>query len=216
MRALFQDRRDAGRRLGAELVGRYGGDSSVRVFGLPRGGVPVAYEVARALGASLGVFVVRKLGAPHQKEFAMGAIASGGVTLVDEEVVRALDVTADMLDAVIAAERIELKRRERQYGACMQTTEITGRTVILVDDGIATGSTMRAAVAAVRRGAPVRVVVASPVASIQAAEVVRAEVDDFVCLATPALFQAVGAWYEHFPQTSDAEVEETLNLAREI
>jgi len=188
----------------------YAGRSDVLVLALPRGGVPVAFEVARALGAPLDVFLVRKLGVPGQEELAMGAIASGGVRVVNEAVVRHLDIAPEVLDAVAAREQEELERRERAYRDERPAPDVRGRTVILVDDGLATGSTMRAAALALRQKGPARVVVAVPVASREACEEFRGEVDDVVCAATPEPFMGVGRWYEDFSQTTDEEVRSLL------
>jgi predicted phosphoribosyltransferase len=204
---LFRDRPDAGRRL-AERLGPIPGD--VVVLGLPRGGIPVAYEVARALGAPLDVFVVRKLGVPGHEELAMGAIASGGVRVVNRDVVEALGIPPRVLDEVARAEGRELERRERSYRDGRAAPEVGGRTVVLVDDGLATGSTMRAAVAALRQLRPARVVIAVPVAAASTCEELRAEVDDVVCADTPEPFVAVGRFYEDFSQTTDDEVRALL------
>ncbi|PYS95119.1 MAG: phosphoribosyl transferase [Acidobacteria bacterium] len=190
----------------------YAGRSDVLVLALPRGGVPVAFEVARALRAPLDVFLVRKLGVPGQEELAMGAIASGGVRVVNEAVVQHLDIAPEMIDAVTAREQGELERRERAYRDDRPAPDVRGRTVILVDDGLATGSTMRAAALALRQQGPARVVVAVPVASREACAEFRGEVNDIVCAATPEPFMGVGRWYEDFSQTTDEEVR--LLLAR--
>lgn len=210
---LFRDRADAGRVLASRLAA-YAGRSDVIVLALPRGGVPVAYEVARALGAPLDVFLVRKLGLPGHEELAMGAIASGGVRLINEEVVEAYNVTDAELDAVTAAEQRELDRREQAYRDGRPFPSLEGRTVILVDDGLATGATMRVAVMALRKESPARIVVAVPVAAAETCEEFRAIADDIVCAETPAPFYAVGLWYEDFAQTSDEEVHMLLRAAR--
>jgi len=194
----------------AARMPEYAGRSDVLVLALPRGGVPVAFEVARALRAPLDVFLVRKLGVPGQEELAMGAIASGGVRVVNEAVVRHLDIAPEVLDAVAAREQEELERRERAYRDERPAPDVRGRTVILVDDGLATGSTMRAAALALRQKGPARVVVAVPVASREACEEFRGEVDDVVCAATPEPFMGVGRWYEDFSQTTDEEVRSLL------
>jgi putative phosphoribosyl transferase len=211
---LFLDRTDAGRQLAA-LLTAYADRSDVLVLALPRGGVPVAYEVARALHAPLDVFLVRKLGLPGQEELAMGAIASGGVRVLNDEVVRALDIPDEVIDAVAADEQRELERRERLYRDDRPAPEVRGRTVLLVDDGLATGSTMRAAVAALRQQQPRRIVVAVPVAAAETGEELRAEVDDVVCARTPDPFYAVGVWYRSFAQTTDQQVHDLLERAAE-
>ena len=208
----FRDRTEAGRRLAAALA-RYAGRSDVLVLALPRGGVPVGYEVAAALGAPLDVFVVRKLGVPGQPELAMGAIATGGVRVLNAEVVAALDIPAGVIDAVTERERVELQRRERAYRGSRPALSVEGRIVILVDDGLATGATMRAAAAAVKAQRPARVVVAVPTAARETCDELRDEVDEVVCLETPPFFGAVGMWYEDFRETSDQEVRDLLSKA---
>ncbi|TMG89298.1 MAG: phosphoribosyltransferase [Betaproteobacteria bacterium] len=210
---LFADRRDAGRVL-AGLLTKYANRDDVLVLALPRGGVPVAFEVAHALRAPLDVFIVRKLGVPGQDELAMGAIATGGVRVLNEDVVRALGLSAKVIDAVAAREEKELERREHIYRGARTPPEVRERTVILVDDGLATGSTMRAAVAALRKQRPARIVVAVPVAAPETCEEFKTEVDETVCAATPRMFNGVGRWYEDFSQTSDGEVHELLAQAR--
>jgi putative phosphoribosyl transferase len=210
---LFRDRADAGRQLLSRLR-HYQGRPNVLVLGLPRGGIPVAYEVARGLGAPLDVFLVRKLGVPGQEELAMGAIATGGVRVVNHDVVRALGIPPDVLDRVAAEEARELERRERSYRGDRPEPQVDGRTVILVDDGLATGSSMRAAVAALRQLGPARSVVAVPVAAPSTCEELRREVDEVVCFATPEPFMAVGRFYDDFSQTTDEEVRELLAAAR--
>lgn len=205
----FQDRYEAGRRL-AEALGSYAGRSDVLVVALPRGGVPVGYEVARALGAPLDVMQVRKLGVPGHEELAMGAIASGGVRIVSEDVVEALRIPERVIATVAAAETQELERRERIYREGRLFPELRGRTVILVDDGLATGSTMRAAAAALRSMGAARLVAAVPVAPKESCAALRETVDDVVCATMPDRFMAVGEWYEDFSQTSDEEVSELL------
>jgi putative phosphoribosyl transferase len=208
----FRDRSDAGRRLAAQLT-RYAGRPDVLVLALPRGGVPVAFEVAQALGAPLDVFLVRKLGMPGHEEFAIGAIASGGVRVVNEDTLRDYGISAQQVDAVAEAEQRELERRERQYRGPRPFPSVAGRTVILIDDGLATGSTMRAAVRALREEGPARIVVAVPTAPPETCADLRALVDDVVCLMTPEPFYAVGLWYEDFAQTTDDEVRELLERA---
>lgn len=206
----FRDRRAAGAALGAELAGRIDGGDVV-VLGLPRGGVPVAAEVATALRAPLDVFVVRKLGAPGQPELAIGALASGGVRVLNHGLVEQLRVDAQTLSRVTEAESTELRRREQAYRGDRPPVELTGRTVVLVDDGLATGATVLAAVRAVRAGSPGRVVVAVPVGSPQACERVAEVADDVVCLHAPSSFGAVGAHYLDFRQTTDDQVRALLS-----
>ena len=210
MFALFKDRKDAGHQLGLALVGHYGQRDDVLVLGLARGGVPVAHEVAALLDAPLDVMLVRKLGLPQHKEYAMGAIASGGIVVLDNEVMRTMGISRQALDNVMEAEQKELSRREKSYRPRGAARKIEGQTVILVDDGLATGSTMRAAIASVRGSGALKVVVAVPVAAGETCEMIRKEVDDAVCLGTPAMFRAVGLWYEDFPQVSDDEVRASL------
>jgi predicted phosphoribosyltransferase len=208
----FRDRTEAGRLLATKLAA-YANRPDVVVLALPRGGVPVAFEVARALGAPLDVFVVRKLGVPGHEEFAMGAVATGGVRIVNEPVVRALGIPEYVIDAVAATEQQELERRERLYRGDRPPGDVRGRTVILVDDGLATGATMLAAIKALRKMQPARIVVAVPVASRDTCEALGSEADDMVCAVTPEPFYAVGQWYEDFSQTTDDEVRELLQRA---
>jgi predicted phosphoribosyltransferase len=191
----------------------YAGRDDVVVLALPRGGVPVAAEVAKALGAPLDVFVVRKVGVPGHEELAMGAIASGGVLVLDEGLVRTLGIDREVLERVIAREVEELERREDAYRGSREPPDLEGKTVILIDDGLATGSTMRAAALAVRRYNPARIVVAVPVASEQTCDQFRDVVDEVVCDITPSPFHAVGLWYGDFSQTTDDEVRELLHQA---
>jgi predicted phosphoribosyltransferase len=209
----FTDRADAGRRLAAQL-GHYANRHDVIVLALPRGGVPVGAEVARALAAPLDVFLVRKLGVPGHPELAMGAIASGGVRVVSDEIVRELQIPTAIIDAVALREQIELERRDRVYRGDRAHPSVDGRTVILVDDGLATGATMQAAVQAIRTGHPARVVVAVPVGAPETCIRLRDYADEVVCTETPESFQAVGSWYEHFDQTTDEEVLRTLAVVR--
>lgn len=202
---LFRDRRYAGVELAAHLT-RYANRDDVVVLALPRGGVPVAWEVAAALHAPLDVLVVRKLGTPGHSELAMGAIASGGVCVLNDDVVDAYRIPAEAIDAVAQTERIELERRERAYRHDRPPLDVRHRTVILVDDGLATGSTMKAAVRALRLQHPAAIVVAVPVSAPETCGEVRAIADDVVCLRTPPGFMAVGQWYRDFPQTTDEEV----------
>jgi putative phosphoribosyl transferase len=209
---MFQDRRDAGRQL-AQKLKEYADNPSVLVLGLPRGGVPVAFEVAQALHAPLDVFVVRKLGAPGHEELAMGAVASPGVRVLNAEVIRMLRISSAVIDSAAAAEMREVERQQREYRGHAPFLSLAGRTVIVVDDGLATGSTMRAAVQALRQSHPARIVVAVPVAAPDTAERLRKEADEVVCVDTPDMFYAVGVWYESFAQTSDQEVRSLLEAA---
>lgn len=213
MIARFRNRTDAGRRLAAELTA-YANRADVIVLALPRGGVPVGYEVAMTLDVALDVFVVRKLGLPWQEELAMGALASGGVRILDESLIRIAHVSAEDLRRVTETEQAELTRRERQYRGERPFPDLTGKTVILVDDGLATGSTMRAAVAALRLERPARIVVAVPVAAPETCAAFRDVADEIICAETPEPFHAVGLWYEDFSQTSDTEVHELLERSR--
>ena len=210
---LFRDRHDAGRRLAARLT-QYAHRADVIVLALPRGGVPVGYEVARALGAPLDVFVVRKLGVPGYEELAMGAVATGGVRVLNEELVNRLGIPDHLIDAVAAREQQELVRRERLYRGGRPPPDVRGRTVILVDDGLATGATMHAAIHALRQQQPARIVVAVPAAAPEACEEMRAEVDEAICAITPEPFHAVGLWYLNFSQTTDEEVRALLTRKR--
>ncbi len=190
---------------------QYSGQPDVLVLALPRGGVPVAFEVAQALHAPLDVFIVRKLGMPGHEELAIGAIASGGVRVLNEDLIRLLGVPNNVLQDITARELEELRRREAAYRGSRPPEPIAGRTVILVDDGLATGASMRAAVRALRREGAARIVVAVPVAAADTCESLRPEVEDVVCAVTPEPFTAVGAWYEDFRQTTDEEVRELLD-----
>ena len=207
--AAFRDRADAGRQL-AERLRDYAGRDDVLVLALPRGGVPVAYEVAMAFDLPLDVFLVRKLGVPGQEELAMGAIATGGVRVLNDHVVRMLGISDEEIDRVAAQEQRELERREQAYRQGRPPAELHDRTVILIDDGLATGSTMRAAIDAVRQQGAREVVVAVPVAAVSTCEEFRRDVDEIVCAQTPEPFYAVGLWYEDFSQTTDEEVYELL------
>jgi len=212
MTMQFQNRTEAGRLLAAKIYA-YADRPDVVVLALPRGGVPVAYEVARALHAPLDVFVVRKLGVPGHEELAMGAIASGGTRVINREVVRAAGVSVEELEHVEAEERRELDRRELAYRDRRPVPKLAGKTVILVDDGLATGATMWAAVVALRQLNPARIVVAVPAASPETCAAFEPEVDEIVCAITPEPFGGVGRWYEDFGQTSDAEVRDLLRKA---
>ena len=206
----FRDRRDAGRQL-ARLLKAYAHRPDVLVLALPRGGVPVGFEVARALGAPLDVLLVRKLGVPGHEELAMGAVASGGVRVLNRDVVEHLNVPPRVIERVTARELRELERRERAYRDDRPPPEIRDRTLILVDDGLATGSTMRAAVSALRQKGPREIVVAVPTAAPQTCEELRSEADQVVCTITPEPFYAVGIWYQDFSETSDDEVRRLLS-----
>ena len=212
MAERFINRSDAGRQLAAVLAQRYAARGDVLVLGLPRGGVPVAFEIAMALDSPLDVFIVRKLGLPGHEEFGIGAIASGGVRVVDDTVLRAYGVDAETLDRITERERRELERRERLYRD-RPFPSIVDRVVILVDDGLATGSTMRAAVAALRAEGPREIVVAVPVGARETCAAMTELADDVVCLSTPEPFYAVGLWYEDFEQTEDEEVHALLERA---
>ena len=207
------DRRDAGRALAGKLQ-RYAGLPNVLVLGLPRGGVPVAYEVATALGAPLDVFVVRKLGVPGHEEVAFGAIASGGVRVLDSSVVAQLRISDAMIERVTQMERSELEQREALYRPERRFSDVEGRTVILVDDGIATGASMYAAVLALRQERPAKVVVAAPVGSADGVRALAAIADECVCVLMPAMFHAVGLWYVNFEQTTNEDVRDLLRDAR--
>jgi putative phosphoribosyl transferase len=209
MPARFHDRHHAGRKLAEELK-KYADQPEVLVLGLPRGGVPVAYEVAHGLNAPLDIFLVRKLGLPGHEELAMGAIASGGMRVLNEQVLQMVKIDETTITRVAAEEQRELERRERAYRGDRPLLNVRGRTVILVDDGLATGSTMRAAALALRKQDPARLIVAVPVAAAETCEEFRAEVDEVVCSLTPEPFHAVGLWYENFSQTTDDEVRTLL------
>lgn len=209
----FRDRIEAGRLLAGELE-RYVDRPDVVVLGLPRGGVPVAYEVARALRAPMDVMVVRKLGLPQQPELAMGAIASGGVQVLNADLLAYLHVSDDTVQAVAAREQRVLETREHMYRGTRPAAELSGRTVILVDDGLATGASMRAAVSAARQRGAARVVVAVPVAAPETIDEMRREVDEIAYVQAPAHFAAVGLWYVDFAETSDDTVRELLQLAQ--
>ncbi len=208
----FRDRAEAGRRL-ADKLAAYAGRADVLVLGLPRGGVPVAFEVAQALELPLDVFLVRKLGVPGHEELAMGAIASGGVWVLNQDVIQALNPPLRVVQAVAARELQELTRRERLYRGDRPALKLRDRTVILVDDGLATGSTMRAAVAAVRRLEPAGIIVAVPTAAPSTCAAISHEVSDCVCVITPDPFYSVGIWYEDFSQTTDEQVRDLLERA---
>ena len=209
---IYRDRSEAGRKL-AEKLTDYAARSDTLVLGLPRGGVPVAFEVAEALHAPLDIFLVRKLGVPGHEELAMGAIATGGVRIINDEVLDYLNVPGEVIEAVATDELRELERRELLYRGNRPAPDVRGKTVILVDDGLATGSTMRAAAVALRQQGPARIVVAVPVSAAQTCDEYRMGVDEIICAITPENFQAVGLWYKDFSQTTDEEVRELLGRA---
>ena len=210
----FRDRLEAGQRLAARLT-PYAKRDDVVVLALPRGGVPVAFEVARALEAPLDIFVVRKLGAPGHPEFAIGAIATGGVRVLSDEVIAELGIPSATIEQVAERERLELERQEEAYHVNRPTLALRGKTVIVVDDGLATGSTMEAAVKALREHSPAKVIVASPVGAADSCHRLHAVADDAICLQTPEPFNAVGQWYQVFDQTTDAQVVDLLRRANE-
>jgi putative phosphoribosyl transferase len=209
---IFKNRADAGRKLATRLT-RYADRGDVLVLALPRGGVPVAYEVAKELKAPLDIFLVRKLGVPGHEELAMGAIASGGVRVINEELVNYLGIPDEVIDAIAAVEQRELERRAVAYRDDRPQPEATDRIAILIDDGLATGATMRAAAASLRLQKPRRIVVAVPVSSPETCDEFRREVDEIICGVTPQHFQGVGLWYDDFSQTSDEEVRDLLMRA---
>lgn len=205
----LRGRTQAGRELGAALRS-YRGRDDVLVLALPRGGVPVACELAEALGTPVDLMIVRKLGTPGQEELAMGAIASGGVRVLNADIISSLGITDHAIEQVESRERRELERREHAYRGNRPRPSIEGKCVILVDDGVATGATMRAGIAALRQQRPARIVIAVPVAPPDTVDLLKQEADEVVCLATPEPFWAIGRWYVEFPQLSDAEVRECL------
>ena len=209
---VFKDRFEAGRLLASKLQ-EFANRDDVVVLALPRGGVPVGYEVAKALHVPLDVFVVRKLGVPGQEELAMGALASGGIVVLNRNIIEALSIPQGMINAAVAREQRELERREREYRDGRPPIDVQGRTVILVDDGLATGSSMRVAATALRKKLPARTVVAVPVAAPSTCAEFETEVDKVICAATPEPFWAVGVWYRDFSQTTDEEVRELLRRA---
>ena len=212
---LFEDRFEAGRQLASEL-GEFANRNDVVVLALPRGGVPVGHEVAMALHAPLDVFVVRKLGVPGQEELAMGALAPGGITVLNREVVEGLGIAPETINEAAAREGHELERREREYRNGRPAVEVQGRTVILLDDGLATGSSMRVAAAAIRKKDAAHIVVAVPVAAPSTCAEFAAEVDRVFCAVTPEPFWTVGQWYRNFAQTTDEEVRELLRRAADL
>jgi putative phosphoribosyl transferase len=206
----FRDRREAGRVLASRLK-KYAGRNDVVVLALPRGGVPVAFEVAEALGAPLDIFLVRKLGTPGHRELAMGAIASGGIRVINDDVVRWLGISPEQIDAVAREEQRELERRQQAYLEGRAPQPLEGRIVVLVDDGLATGSTMRAAAEAVRQRNPAQVIVAVPVGAPETCREMAAVADEVICAQTPEPFSAVGQWYLNFDQTTDEEVMDLIH-----
>ena len=213
--ALYKDRVDAGKRLAKELS-RYANRSDVLILALPRGGVPVAFEVAKELNVKMDVFIVRKLGVPGNEELAMGAISSDNIRVLNEDVVRSFQISERVINMVAENELRELERRERAYRGDRTKPEISGSTVILIDDGLATGATMRAAAAALKIKNPAKIVVAVPTGAPDTCELFRREVDEVICVATPEPFYGVGAWYGNFSQTTDEEVCDLLNKARAL
>jgi putative phosphoribosyl transferase len=206
----FTNRREAGQAL-ARSLRAYTHDPNALVLALPRGGVPVGFEIARELDIPLDIFIVRKLGVPRYEELAMGAIASGGARVLNDEVVSRLGISEQQIDAVAAREQLELERREREYRGEIPPLDVAGKTVILVDDGLATGSTMRAAIQALRQKNAGQIIVAVPVGAPDSCDRIAAEADRVICAVQPEDFQAVGAWYDDFSQTTDAEVCELLS-----
>ncbi|MGV2829528.1 phosphoribosyltransferase [Myxosarcina sp. GI1(2024)] len=209
---LFQDRTEAGQRL-AEKLKAYANRQDVLVLGLPRGGVPVAYEVAKSLNVPLDVFLVRKLGVPGQKELAMGAIASGGIRILNREIVETLHISEETIARVAAQEQRELERREYTYRGDRPPLDLRERTIVLVDDGLATGATMHVAAVAIRKLHPKQIIAAVPVSAPETCDETKVEVDEIICAETPRPFYAVGLWYKKFSQTTDAEVRDLLQRA---
>lgn len=212
---LFKDRVDAGKKL-AKRLENFAGRKDVIVLALPRGGVPIAFEVAKAINAPLDVFLVRKLGMPGQEEFAMGAIAPGGIRVRNEDVIRYGKISDETIEAVAQKENQELDRRMSEYRGTRPFPELDGRSVILVDDGLATGATMRAAVKAVKSLNPAKVIVAVPVGAMETCSEFEFEVDETICMETPRSLSAIGVWYDDFSQTSDQEVRDYLAQAAKI
>lgn len=206
---IYQDRRHAGLELAGHLK-QFAGRPDVVVLALPRGGVPVAFEIAQTLGLPLDVFVVRKLGVPWHEEFAMGAIASGGLCILNDETIRDLGITSATVEAVARRENEEIRRRDLLYRGTRTPIDVRDKIIILVDDGLATGSTMRAAVEALRQRSPARIIVAVPVGAADSCRMLRRIADEVICPSTPEPFNAVGLWYRHFDQTTDEEVKALL------
>lgn len=213
--ALFRDRRDAGRKLAQKLTA-YAGRTDIIVLALPRGGVPVAYEVALALHAPMDIFIVRKLGLPGHEELAVGAIASGSARVLNEEIIGYLNISEAVIDAISQRELQELERRERAYRGDRPPLHVEGRTIILIDDGLATGASMRAAIAGLRAQNPAHIVVAVPTAAPETCEALEPEVDQMICATTPEPFYGVSRWYEDFSQTTDEEVKMLLEEATHL
>lgn len=213
--ALFKDRVDAGRILAKELS-KYASRSDVLILALPRGGVPVAYEVAKALNVKMDVFIVRKLGVPGYEELAMGAIASDNIRVLNEDVVKSFGIPEEVIEKTATKELHELERREKAYRGDRPKPEITNKTVILIDDGLATGATMRAAAAALKTKNPAKIIIAVPTAAADTCEFFEGKVDEIICVATPEPFYGVGAWYGNFSQTTDKEVCDILEKAKEF
>jgi putative phosphoribosyl transferase len=213
--AFFKDRVDAGRKLAKELS-EYANRSDVLILALPRGGVPVAFEVAKELNVKMDVFIVRKLGVPGNEELAMGAIASDNIIVLNEDVVRYFQISKQVIDAIVARELRELERREHTYRGNRPKPNINSSTVILIDDGLATGATMRAAAASVKTKNPTKIVIAVPTGAPDTCRSFEGKVDEVICVATPEPFYGVGAWYEDFSQTTDEEVCELLGKAANL
>lgn len=210
--APFKDRRDAGRKL-AQKLSAYAGQSNLLILALPRGGVPVAYEVALALNAPMDIFIVRKLGLPGREELAIGAIASGGIRVLNSDILRMLSIPEEVMNFVVKREAAELQRREKLYRGNRPFPEVRDHTVVLIDDGLATGASMRAAIAGLRAQGPARIVIAVPTAAPDVCDAFRSEVDEIVCAVTPEPFYGVGRWYEDFSQVTDEEVRILLEEA---
>ena len=215
MTKQFRDRTEAGRLLAKRLKSTYANRSDVLVLGLPRGGVPVAYEVAKVLHAPLDICIVRKLGVPGNQELAMGAIATGGIMVLNEDLVASLNISPKAIAQVVTTERQELERRDHLYRGTRPVPDLSHRTVIIIDDGIATGSTLKAALSTIKQQQPERIVVAVPVASPEICQELQDEVDEVVCLLIPERLYAIGIWYNDFSPTTDAEVSNLLQQAAE-
>ncbi len=209
---LFRDRHDAGRKLATRLI-KYGNRKDVVVLGLPRGGVPVAFQVAQQINAPLDVFIVRKLGVPGHDELAMGAIASGNITFLNNQLIQQMNISQPQVASTAAREKQELARRETLYRRGRSPHELKGKQVIVVDDGLATGASMRAAVSAISKLCPAKLIVAVPVAAPETCQMFQQYADEVVCVATPESFMSVGSWYRDFHQTTDHEVQKLLDIA---